>query len=435
MNKSRIKAVIGGKLKNKQLAGGGLLDAVSKLIQKNRAVKAVANVVVNVGSTISKVLVRNGYNNQSKRTIKDYGNMRLIKLWIYKKPVDTYVESFLNLVSLGAYAEAKRKANYDKLFHLGIFGMVGNEKGQFFNVIMEKNEVLHIEKSNFGMNGQINNMSIILPPDERTTMIEFLDRGQQSMQNGYFLYDAFGTDVTKPGNCQTWVRGVLEANGLYNSNVNAFVYQPLDEMLKTITPTTEAIAKGITNLGAVFNRIIGAGRPPVEQTQLAEIKYKKMLEDRKNDPKNDAYYNRQKYGQSIAKDNSEFLNMSASEKARKLRTMKKSQDDYKQQVDERLAREQAEYDAEQLRKEKASDPFSFMTDLVEEAVGSIPVVGKFVQPLVGALRSKLEGGGKPKKVKSVRKPSERNNIVRKIMNEKGISMIQASKYVKLNGLY
>ena len=75
-----------------------------------------------------------------------------------------------------------------------------------------------------------------------------------------------------------------------------------------------------------------------------------------------------------------------------------------------------------------------MTDLVEEGIGAIPVVGQIVQPLVGALRNKLEGG-KQKKPKRVKKPSERNNIVRKVMKERGVSMIMASKFVKDNGLY
>jgi hypothetical protein len=110
--------------------------------------------------------------------------------------------------------------------------------------------------------------------------------------------------------------------------------------------------------------------------------------------------------------------------------MRKSQDDYKKQVDARLAQDEAD----RIAREKASDPFNFLSDLVVEAVGSIPVVGQIVQPLVGALKTKLEGG-KQQKPKRVKKPSERNNIVRKVMNEQGLSMIHASKFVKDNGLY
>ena len=421
--------------------GGGLLSSVKGILQKSRALSAVSNVVGNavstVGSAISKKLVRNGYNNTANKTLKQFGNMRMMKLWIYKKPVDSYVESFLNLVSLGDYSKAKEKAEYDRMYHLGMFFMLSNEKGQFYNVIAEKNETLHIEQSNFGMNGQVNNMSIVLNPNDRITMNEFLDNGQRAMGNGYFLYNAFGTEPTQASNCQAWVKGVLSANGLYNSDVNTFVYQPLEEMLKTITPTTQSIANGITNLGAIFNRVIGGRAPPMEQTQLAETKYKKMLEDRKNDPKNDEYYNRQKRGQAMAKDNSEFMKMTSAEKARTFRNMKKSQDQYKQQVDERLAREQAEYDAEQERKARASDPFSFLSDLVVEGVSKIPVVGSIASPMLGALKTKLEGGKvkKAKKPRKPRKPSQRNAIVRDVMSRQGLTMIDASKYVKDNNLY
>ena len=37
--------------------------------------------------------------------------------------------------------------------------------------------------------------------------------------------------------------------------------------------------------------------------------------------------------------------------------------------------------------------------------------------------------------KKTRKPNERNDIVKKIMKEKGLKMIEASKYVKENNLY
>ncbi len=94
----------------------------------------------------------------------------------------------------------------------------------------------------------------------------------------------------------------------------------------------------------------------------------------------------------------------------------------------------AQDEADRIAKEKASDPWSFMTDLVEEGIGAIPVVGQIVKPLVGVLRNKLEGG-KQKKTKRVRQPSRRNVMVRKIMNERGLTMIEAIKYVKQNGLF
>ena len=88
--------------------------------------------------------VRNGYNNQAQSTLKTYGNMKIYKMWIYRKPVVPLIEKFLNVLSLGTYEKSKKELSYDNMFHLGCFIMVGNEKGQFYSIIVEKNEVIYI---------------------------------------------------------------------------------------------------------------------------------------------------------------------------------------------------------------------------------------------------------------------------------------------------
>jgi hypothetical protein len=59
-------------------------------------------------------------------------------------------------------------------------------------------------------------------------------------------------------------------------------------------------------------------------------------------------------------------------------------------------------------------------------------------PAKEAVSEPISGKGRPRKVrndKGVKKPNARAVIVKKVMQEKGISMIEASKYVKAKGLY
>jgi hypothetical protein len=80
-----------------------------------------------------------------------------------------------------------------------------------------------------------------------------------------------------------------------------------------------------------------------------------------------------------------------------------------------------------------------------EGAGLIAGVKKFVK----TKKAKKEGGnlerpigGAKVKVKLIKKPVvdtvvgvKRSDIVKKVMKDKGLSMIEASKYVKSNGLY
>ena len=53
-----------------------------------------AGFISNAIESISSFGIRNGYNNTAKKAIKDYGNMRIYKLFIFRKPVVPVIENF-----------------------------------------------------------------------------------------------------------------------------------------------------------------------------------------------------------------------------------------------------------------------------------------------------------------------------------------------------
>jgi hypothetical protein len=86
----------------------------------------------------------------------------------------------------------------------------------------------------------------------------------------------------------------------------------------------------------------------------------------------------------------------------------------------------------------------------KETVKATRGVQKEMVPKSEMVASTMSGMGKPKKGKKVKsemqgsdmsgmgkpkKPNPRAEIVKKVMAEKGLSMIEASKYVKANNLY
>ena len=69
------------------------------------------------------------------------------------------------------------------------------------------------------------------------------------MGANFYTYNAF------KNNCQNFVISVLDANGLTTPDVRAFVFQPVEELLKEQPEWTEDFSKSITNLGSITDRV------------------------------------------------------------------------------------------------------------------------------------------------------------------------------------
>ena len=73
-------------------------------------------------------------------------------------------------------------------------------------------------------------------------------------KDNFFIYDGFGNR-----NCQSFIRDILQSNGIYNDRIASFVFQPMDEFAKELGYTT-GVSKFITDIGAFGSRLIGTGK-------------------------------------------------------------------------------------------------------------------------------------------------------------------------------
>ncbi len=202
-------------------------------------------------SYIRDKLVRNGYNNTSSKTIQEFGNWKVAKMWIYRKPIESALDKVMNLISLGTWQKQKDANNYDNLFHLGLFCLMNDEKGRFLNCLVEKNAVIEVTRTTFNVNSYGETLPVhVFKP---ITLIQLLDGGQKILGNDYFKYDPF------KNNCQMFVRSLLTGAGLYGDRENAFVFQPVESIVKNMPSYVPAVARVVTDLGAVVNRVMGSG--------------------------------------------------------------------------------------------------------------------------------------------------------------------------------
>ena len=249
---------------NMHLEGSGLFDWIKKGVKK-------------VKEFFSPRL--DSYNNTSTETIKKYGNLPINSLQIYRTPIASVLETVLNFISLGKFTELKRKAGFDKLFHLAL---VANVNGK--NIIMEKNEAVNVStsyktsKDTEVFNIPLNNKSI--------TIYELLEKARNKVgDKTFFDYNAF------TNNCQFFIKYLLENSDLYSDGAKNFLFQDLKSIYENLPSYVPKIAKAVTTTGAIFNKITGqgavfsrAGRSTVIQEILDElmISLKTSLQESRN---------------------------------------------------------------------------------------------------------------------------------------------------------
>jgi hypothetical protein len=107
------------------------------------------------------------------------------------------------------------------------------------------------------------------------TLNEMFKKGNDSQGNTeWFGYDAF----TK--NCQAFISTCLSVVGLNNSDISAFVYQPVEELLMNLPAYVPKITKFITDPGGFVNKITGQGGVKNEEG-LSNIDIDKMMNNKK----------------------------------------------------------------------------------------------------------------------------------------------------------
>jgi hypothetical protein len=183
----------------------------------------------------------NDYSTKAKKVLHEYGNQHIQSITIYRTPIQKMIDYSLNLFSLGKWKQLKQKYGYDTFFHLALVINVGVK-----NIIIEKNEIINIS-TEYKTTSQTETMNVNLPVGVTLTINELLEKTKEAMGNReYFSYDAFNN------NCQSYIRKILQENGLYNININKFLYQDMTQFKKDIPSFLHTVANALTTSASVF---------------------------------------------------------------------------------------------------------------------------------------------------------------------------------------
>lgn len=234
------------------LSGSGLFDSLVK------GAKAIIGRVSDIAKGI-----RRDYPPDVRVLLAEISNKPIIAMNIRRDPIRSFLNTAINLITLGKWNQARKDYAYDKVFHLGVEFELGD--GRVY--VAEKNQTLNIAPT-LPSDKDTERLPVKLPATP-LTVGEMLAKTQAVQGDRYFLYDAFDN------NCQDWIVDLLTANGLSTPENTAFVKQPLEGVLRTLPGYTSKVARVATDLGALASVAIkgrGRARPhPAFSKQLKEV--------------------------------------------------------------------------------------------------------------------------------------------------------------------
>jgi hypothetical protein len=180
-----------------------------------------------------------GYEtSRFKSFLKQHGEEPITSIQISRVPISSTIRYLFNIITLGYFEKAHKKLGFDNFFHLSIVlnGKYRIEKNETVNqkpfTKNDKEELVDIKAGGFTIN-------------------DFIKEGSSANPKNFWgEYNALGN------NCQAWVTMVLKGNGLFNNQLNSFVNQDMEALAKELPSYTSSVAKDITDLGSIINRVL-----------------------------------------------------------------------------------------------------------------------------------------------------------------------------------
>lgn len=232
----------------------GDLFAKVKSVASN-LVSSVATKALNVVASATSYPLRNDYPPKVRAILAQYGSGIVNELLLRREPIQGAVETALNYISLGRFAQVKKELNYDNVFHLSLIATITMPDQQQVRIMMEKNEVINMTTDIKPAGEQVEYLPVPVPCC--ITLNEMMARTQSFYGEGYFKYDAFRD------NCQAFINTILTANELNTPRIHAFVLQDTASILKGLPDYVSPFANLTTNIAGLADRAIqGEGAVP-----------------------------------------------------------------------------------------------------------------------------------------------------------------------------
>lgn len=223
---SEIKHIVKKMLK-KQLADKKMSrHETSKTTKKKTKLRTIYEPYLEGKGIISDIWefikgVRQKFPPEGRKILQDHGDKQVIQITLYRQPIARAIETLGEIISGGKWSKAKQSLQYDKMFHLGM--ILELQDGTI--ITTEKNQTPELKKRiSYSKQAQFKS----IPVKKGISLNQFIANGIKTLGNNVWTYNA------STSNCQVYVRGILQGNGLLSPEIEKWVVQNAVAVMKTI---------------------------------------------------------------------------------------------------------------------------------------------------------------------------------------------------------
>ena len=246
VNKDVILIVAELKPEFQHLSGGGFGDFFK------RAYNSVSGAVSSVGNKIVNAFTIHDYSTKTKRNLELYGDLPVVALEIRRKPLNIAIELAFQGVSAGQWEQLKKKYGFDKFYHLS--AVVTLKKEDTKQMAFEKLEVVSFN-DNIGYKEGDGTEVLPVEVPKPFTVADMFNKTRKTVgDDRFFSYSGVGGN-----NCQDFIAMCLTSVGLYGAKEKAFTYQDMKALTDELPLKVKAVARGVTQIGAIANKFLGIG--------------------------------------------------------------------------------------------------------------------------------------------------------------------------------
>jgi len=185
-----------------------------------------------------------------RKFIEDNKDLKITKLRVGRKPINSLITTIGNTLSFGNLKEAMKKYNYDDLFHLWLeFTMSDGKTNR-----VEKDEVIKISPVNNRDSEKTNYMDVNIK--NSPTVYDFFYKPLKDIGKNFVEYSAHKF------NCQHFVMNLLKYSNNLTPELTKFIVQDVEGVLSDPKFSLhKSILKTITGIGERLNILKeGAGK-------------------------------------------------------------------------------------------------------------------------------------------------------------------------------
>ena len=183
----------------------------------------------------------------SQKVFDKYKDQQITKIEVNREPVQSFVQKFLNIITLGGYERAKKNLHYDDIFHLYcIIHLADGTK-----LKLEKNEKINLQRA---PTYKLERDDTFITIDKKLTL-DSLFKNTIKKVGGYQFY-VYSADQN---NCQRFLADILESNGLMNEPLKKFILQDAKAIFEQNPSYLRAISQFSTDTAAKLRELFGLG--------------------------------------------------------------------------------------------------------------------------------------------------------------------------------